>query len=85
MIPSIFKNFRWIPDSAKFMLAGQLPKATGILQVYQLDKAELKLNFEMNTSKGLKCCTFGASNKNELACGDFDVKNILLNSHFRGN
>jgi hypothetical protein len=55
-----------------------LPKATGILQVYQLDKAELKLNFEMNTTKGLKCCSFGASNRNELACGDFDVIKLFL-------
>jgi len=30
--------------------------------------------FEINTSKGIKCCSFGASSKNELAFGDFDVK-----------
>jgi len=38
--------------------------------------------FEINTSKGIKCCSFGASNKNELAYGDFDVKYNFNFSNF---
>jgi|688.fasta_scaffold892253_1 hypothetical protein len=36
------------------------------------------MNQEINHDKGIKCCTFGASQKNELAFGDFDGKLSIL-------
>lgn len=64
---------RWIPNSAKFILAGQTPSAKGIMQIFQLDKTELKLLREMNQPEGVKCGTFGISdyNQSDFAYGDF--------------
>lgn len=33
---------KWIPGSAKFVLAGQTPSAKGILKIMKLTKEELK-------------------------------------------
>lgn len=32
------------------------------------------MTHEIHRDKGIKCCTFGATNRNELAYGDFDGK-----------
>lgn len=72
-------DVKWIPGSAKFILCGQAPKATGLLHVYQLNKTELKKTFEIEKQFGFKCSTFGASQTGELqvALGDFDGNLIL--------
>jgi len=71
---------KWIPGTAKFCLIGQLPRATGILQVYQLNKTELKKTFEIEKQAGFKCGTFGASPSNgqHLALGDFDGNLMIM-------
>jgi len=36
------------------------------------------MNHEIHRDKGIKCCTFGASHKNnEIAVGDFDVLDLF--------
>ena len=34
---------KWIPSSAKFVVLGSHPRATGALQVYEVSKGELQL------------------------------------------
>lgn len=34
---------KWIPMSASFVMLGQHPRATGCLQVYELDGADAKM------------------------------------------
>lgn len=34
---------RWIPGTAKFVLGGQTPKATGIYKVMKLDQEKLEI------------------------------------------
>jgi WD repeat-containing protein 92 len=65
---------KWIPCSAKFVVAGQTPRAKGILQVYQMNQGKLDLVSEINKEYGFKCCTFGASSftNRELAVGDYE-------------
>jgi WD repeat-containing protein 92 len=52
---------RWVPCSARFVVAGISPKAKGIMQVYELDRGDLKLVDEREKPAGIKCATFGAS------------------------
>ena len=35
-------DVKWIPQTAKFVLCGQHPKATGTIQIHQLAKNELQ-------------------------------------------
>jgi len=65
---------KWIPGTAKFVLSGQTPKAQGTIQIFQLNKTELKLLTEINKPLGIKCTTFGASanNRSDIAVGDFN-------------
>jgi WD40 repeat protein len=67
-------DVKWIPSSAKIVVAGQTPRAKGILQIYQLNQGKLELVNEFNKEYGIKCCTFGASSftSRELACGDYE-------------
>ncbi len=67
-------DIKWIPCSAKFIVAGQTPRAKGILQIYQLNSGRLELVTEFNKESGFKCCTFGASSfvNREVAVGDYD-------------
>ena len=53
---------------------GSYPRATGCLQVYELDGTALKLTKEKETKAGVKCGTFGASGLAErhLATGNFE-------------
>lgn len=73
------RNYRrWLPGTAKFTLCGQPPKANGIIELLQLNKTELKTVAAIEHEKGVKCSTYGASNKGHLAFGDFDGRlNIL--------
>jgi len=67
-------DIKWIPCSAKFLVAGQTPRAKGILQIYQMNSGKLELLTEFIKDFGFKCCTFGASSftNREIACGDYD-------------
>jgi len=65
---------RWIPSSARFVVMGAYPRATGCLQVYELDGTEVRLTKEKETKASVKCGTFGASGLAErhLATGNFE-------------
>ena len=65
---------KWIPSSARFVVMGSYPRATGCLQVYELDGTALKLTKEKETKASVKCGTFGASGLAErhLATGNFE-------------
>jgi WD40 repeat protein len=64
---------KWIPGTAKFVLSGQTPRAEGTMQIYQLNKTELKMLTEIPKPLGIKCSTFGAnaSGQSHIAVGDF--------------
>jgi len=64
---------KWVPSSARFVVLGSYAKATGCLQVYELDGTQVKLLKEVEKERSFKCGTFGASGLAErrLATGDF--------------
>lgn len=64
---------RWLPGSAKFVLGGQTPSAKGIMQIFRMDRTELKLERELSQPEGIKCGSFGVSDYNtaDFAFGDF--------------
>lgn len=66
-------DVNWIPCSAKFLVLGSKPKGTGILQIFELNKAELSLVKEIEKKNPFKCGSFGASSlrNRHLAVGDF--------------
>lgn len=41
---------RWIPCSAKFVCMGNLPRGSGILQIYEIQHGEAKLVREVSTA-----------------------------------
>jgi WD40 repeat protein len=63
----------WIPSSARFVVLGQNPKATGRMQIYELTGGAAKCVHECEKPAGFKCGTFGASTLQDrhLATGDF--------------
>ena len=65
---------RWVPSSARFVVLGIHPKATGALQVFELNSGEANIVQEAVKPKGIKCGTFGASGLEDrhLATGDYD-------------
>ncbi|KAG5192628.1 WD40-repeat-containing domain protein [Tribonema minus] len=67
---------RWVPCSARLLVAGISPKAKGVMQVYEMDRGALKLVDEQQKSAGIKCSTFGASSLEDrhVACGDYEGK-----------
>ena len=67
-------DVKWIPSSARFVVMGSYARATGCLQVYELDNTTLKLQKEVETKTSIKCGTFGASGLAErhLATGNFE-------------
>jgi len=67
-------DVKWIPSSARFVVMGSYARATGCLQVYELDGTTLKLQKEVETKTSIKCGTFGASGLAErhLATGNFE-------------
>ena len=44
---------KWIPCSAKFVAMGIYPKATGALQVYEMNHGELNLVTEVRREEGI--------------------------------
>eukprot|EP00742_Colponemidia_sp_Colp-10_P004102 GILJ01004377.1.p1 GENE.GILJ01004377.1~~GILJ01004377.1.p1 ORF type:complete len:356 (-),score=39.31 GILJ01004377.1:30-1097(-) len=70
---------KWIPNSARFVLMGQHPRATGTIQVYELASGELKLLHEWEKPHGIKCGTFGATSiaQRQLAYGDYNGNLVI--------
>lgn len=64
---------RWVPQSARFVVLGQYPRATGCIRVCQLNKGKCEKLAETEQPKGFKCGTFGASSIEDrhLATGDY--------------
>lgn len=64
---------RWIPQSARFVILGQMPRATGVIRVCELDQGKCKKLSEVEKKSGFKCATFGASQIEDrhLATGDY--------------
>jgi WD40 repeat protein len=64
---------RWVPQSARFVILGQMPRATGVIRVCHLDKGKVKKLAEVEKPKGFKCATFAASSIEDrhLATGDY--------------
>lgn len=65
---------RWIPSSARFVVLGQTPKATGTIQIFELTEGggvECRQNVEKKS--GFKCGTFGATSfdRRSIATGDY--------------
>lgn len=54
-------------------MLGQTPSAKGVLQIFEIDKTEMKLNHDNEQPEGIKCATFGASRAGatEVSFGDF--------------
>lgn len=65
-------EIRWIPSSARLCVLGSLPKGTGAIQIYEMNRGTLKLTTEVEKKEGIKCATFGASDfeRRHLATGD---------------
>jgi len=64
---------KWVPSSARFVALGSYPRATGCLQVFELDGREATVVKEKEHKSSFKCGTFGASSlqTRHLATGDF--------------
>jgi len=73
--PLTFTPFetRWVPQSARFVILGQNPRATGAIRVCQLSQGKCEKLTEVEKPKGFKCATFGASSIEDrhLATGDY--------------
>ncbi|ERE90242.1 WD repeat-containing protein 92 [Cricetulus griseus] len=65
---------KWVPCSAKFVTMGNFARGTGVIQVYEIQRGDLKLLREIEKAKPIKCGTFGAASLQQryLATGDFD-------------
>jgi WD repeat-containing protein 92 len=65
---------KWVPGTAKFVIGGQTPKATGIMKMFKLNPNESELELKVEEGKGVRCFTFGASpfGGQSLAIGDFN-------------
>jgi WD40 repeat protein len=64
---------RWVPQSARFVVLGQMPRATGAFRVCSLNKGEVECLVSAEKAVGFKCATFGASRIEDrhLATGDY--------------
>ncbi|XP_033632495.1 WD repeat-containing protein 92-like [Asterias rubens] len=65
---------RWIPCSARFVVLGNHPRQTGVMQVYGMSsEGDVTLQHETEKKEAFRCGTFGASNikQRHLATGDF--------------
>jgi len=78
-------DVKWVPSSSRFVAMGIHPNAKGALHVYQLNKGDLELVTEGQTTQGIKCGTFGATSLEDrhLATGDhvgklaiYDLENM---------
>ena len=63
---------RWVPGTARFVALGCRPRGTGLLQVYELDGAQLERVAQAEQPSALKCGSFGAAAAGEqhLAAGN---------------
>ena len=69
---------RWIPSSARFVVLGQLPKATGTIQIFELTAGgEIECKAKGEKAGGLKCGTFGASSLDQRSVATGDYKGNL--------
>jgi len=70
---------RWVPQSARFVVLGQMPRATGVIRVCSLNQGKCEKLAETEQPKGFKCGTFGASaiEDRHLATGDY-VGNVSV-------
>ncbi|KAI8925571.1 WD40-repeat-containing domain protein [Entophlyctis helioformis] len=66
-------DVRWVPSSARFVILGQLPRGTGMLEVCQLSNGTVTKIHETEKQHAFRCGTFGASSlsSRHLATGDF--------------
>ncbi|XP_055371267.1 dynein axonemal assembly factor 10 [Condylostylus longicornis] len=87
MIEYISKNLdytvfdvKWIPCSAKFIVVGVRPKGSGIIQIYELNGADVDLIKTIEKKNALKCSTFGASTlrHRHLAVGDYAGRMMII-------
>jgi WD40 repeat protein len=64
---------RWVPQSARFVVLGQMPRATGAFRVCSLNKGEVECLATAEKAVGFKCATFGASRMEDrhIATGDY--------------
>ncbi|XP_055702967.1 dynein axonemal assembly factor 10 isoform X2 [Phlebotomus papatasi] len=76
---SIF-DVKWIPRTAKFVVAGSKSQGNGVLQVYELEENTLQLRREINQETSVKTISFGASRIRDynLAVGDFSGNLIVV-------
>lgn len=74
-------DVKWIPETTKFMACGERPRATGLIEVTQLTKGELKVISTIDHPKGIKTGTFAASPSSHVcfAFGDLGGKLNILN------
>jgi hypothetical protein len=63
---------RWVPGTGRFVALGCRPRGTGLLQVYELDGAQLEQVALAEEPSALKCGSFGAAAAGEqhLAAGN---------------
>lgn len=73
-------DVKWIPDSSKFVVCGERPKATGLIEITQLTKGELKVISTIDNNRGVKSGTFAASPSSHtcFAFGDLEGKLSIL-------
>lgn len=64
---------KWIPQTSKFLLCGEYPKATGLIETNQITKGELKTISKYDHNKGVKSGTFGASPTNHCCYAFVDL------------
>lgn len=67
-------DVKWLPNSAKFLVIGQLPRGSGVIQLYELEPTDVKLVKEVEKPAAFKACSMGASalSPRHLATGDFN-------------
>lgn len=66
-------DIKWVPSSCRFVVLGNLAKGYGVIHVYELDGADVKLQKSLEREKSFKCGTFGATTLQDrhLATGNF--------------
>lgn len=55
-VPITVYETRWIPCSARFVVLGSLPRGTGMIQVYSLNRGELTLSHEVRSPRSVHTC-----------------------------
>ena len=77
-VPYTVYDARWIPTSARFVAVGSRPRATGALQVYEMNLESkggqrLVKTVDIETKDALKCSTFQATDpiQRHIAVGTF--------------